>query len=485
MFLFNFKFTCVVGTLGPWDAFLTDESTAIMNTLLNQPRFMAPTLADDVKEQLRDLIQKFLNQDEYEPFAYHVDLEVFPDYLCMVPTPMHLEMVRVRNENNFYRSLKAVEFDIHLIHQNCLLYNEVGSPITDLASELVSKLLSCPPFSIKDSTAAGQSELEQVDLEQHSLEGSSGTIRLRKRKVNGTTSGESPRRHQRRSGRKGDGFSHEDSPHPPSSPISTEVLPPTRTQEAVTYHFNAQEVGSSDKTHSQRRRPRLKLSLNAEDASNGMEGTQDASTQPAYGLRNRKPNLVLTLVKSTQRTRRSTRNNVSFADVECSASELDSEDGAEEGNLKGEDGSDSEAYAEGESEGDAEGEFKSESADLEVRRSSRLRGRSKRDPEEENLAPHEDLLVDHRETYRRKRRTIENEYQQPSSPIRGRAKRLDPTLKRKLYDIMNTMVALDTRSIFKNPVTEDVAPGYFSVVTHLMDFTTMRYSNVSSEGKLK
>ena len=46
--------------------------------------------------------------------------------------------------------------------------------------------------------------------------------------------------------------------------------------------------------------------------------------------------------------------------------------------------------------------------------------------------------------------------------------------KKKIEDALNKLQKLDRTHIFAYPVTEDIAPGYFSVISEPMDFTTIR-----------
>lgn len=55
-----------------------------------------------------------------------------------------------------------------------------------------------------------------------------------------------------------------------------------------------------------------------------------------------------------------------------------------------------------------------------------------------------------------------------------RMKNEAPVSKKKLDDAIGKLQKLDKTYIFAMPVTEDIAPGYFSVVTHPMDFSTLR-----------
>ena len=59
-----------------------------------------------------------------------------------------------------------------------------------------------------------------------------------------------------------------------------------------------------------------------------------------------------------------------------------------------------------------------------------------------------------------------------SAPPVGR--RLDPQLRRQLGELLDAMESADTEGYFMNPVTEDIAPGYFDIVMNPMDISTVR-----------
>lgn len=58
-----------------------------------------------------------------------VDYRSFPDYTVTVPYPMHLDLMRSRLENGFYRRMEAFLWDAQLITTNTLVYNEPDSDI--------------------------------------------------------------------------------------------------------------------------------------------------------------------------------------------------------------------------------------------------------------------------------------------------------------------------------------------------------------------
>lgn len=58
---------------------------------------------------------------------------------------------------------------------------------------------------------------------------------------------------------------------------------------------------------------------------------------------------------------------------------------------------------------------------------------------------------------------------------RSSGRRLDPELRSKMLLIVDSFDAMDEDRVFCDPVTEDIAPGYFDVIAQPMDTTTIRY----------
>jgi hypothetical protein len=56
------------------------------------------------------------------------------------------------------------------------------------------------------------------------------------------------------------------------------------------------------------------------------------------------------------------------------------------------------------------------------------------------------------------------------------ARRVDPEVKRQMLQAVDCADELDQEyNIFAEPVTEDVAPGYFQIIPHPVDLRTVRY----------
>ncbi|XP_033635345.1 bromodomain and WD repeat-containing protein 3-like [Asterias rubens] len=73
-------------------------------------------------------------------FNATVDLGVFPMYAQIVAYPTDLNKIKTRLEFRFYRRLSALMWEIRLIEQNAVLFNEKDSKIVKLA-ETITKIL--------------------------------------------------------------------------------------------------------------------------------------------------------------------------------------------------------------------------------------------------------------------------------------------------------------------------------------------------------
>lgn len=84
--------------ISPWDAI-------IPNSTYPSKHFYPATLPTELRERVLEMIQGLMLEEDYQPFAYPVDPEIFPDYDCTIPVPMYLDLMRRRLENNFYHQV--------------------------------------------------------------------------------------------------------------------------------------------------------------------------------------------------------------------------------------------------------------------------------------------------------------------------------------------------------------------------------------------
>jgi hypothetical protein len=64
-----------------------------------------------------------------------------PDYFDVIQKPMDLGLIRRRLESGFYQNLYSFESDVHLVFDNCILYNGAGSDLGAIAMNLKNRFL--------------------------------------------------------------------------------------------------------------------------------------------------------------------------------------------------------------------------------------------------------------------------------------------------------------------------------------------------------
>ena len=85
-----------------------------------------------------------------ENFNYPVDLTAFPDYMLEIEYPMDFSLIKSRLDNQFYRRLTAVQFDVRYIATNAECYNRPKTEIVKCArvlTDLVLKIIQDPKIS--------------------------------------------------------------------------------------------------------------------------------------------------------------------------------------------------------------------------------------------------------------------------------------------------------------------------------------------------
>jgi WD40 repeat protein len=162
---------------------------------------------------------------------------------------------------------------------------------------------------------------------------------------------------------------------------------------------------------------------------------------------------------------------------------------------RGRDSSDDESSDDDDSSESAEDSSGSEATDGEVEQTKRRRGAGGRTSSTSRNRSYDDAEEPSSRRPVRKSRTTVN-YSEPSSPPssrnaknakneRGRelevtgnaarsSRRMDPDLRAKMVFVIDSFDALDEDGYFTDPVTEDLAPGYFDVIDNPMDSTTIR-----------
>lgn len=64
-----------------------------------------------------------------------------PDYFDVIQNPMDLGLIRRRLESGFYQNLYSFESDVHLVFDNCILYNGEDSDLGGIAINLKNRFL--------------------------------------------------------------------------------------------------------------------------------------------------------------------------------------------------------------------------------------------------------------------------------------------------------------------------------------------------------
>ncbi len=91
-------------------------------------------------ERIITCIEQLMALKIATPFNATVDLSVFPCYAQVVAYPTDLNKIKTRLEFRFYRRLSALMWEIRLIEQNAVLFNEKDSKIVKCA-EVITKIL--------------------------------------------------------------------------------------------------------------------------------------------------------------------------------------------------------------------------------------------------------------------------------------------------------------------------------------------------------
>jgi len=82
-----------------------------------------------------------------EPFNYPVDLTLYPDYMLEIEYPMDFSLVKSRLDNQFYRRVTAIQFDVRYLATNTECYNRPKTDIVKNArilTDLVLKIIQDP-----------------------------------------------------------------------------------------------------------------------------------------------------------------------------------------------------------------------------------------------------------------------------------------------------------------------------------------------------
>jgi hypothetical protein len=95
-----------------------------------------PTVYDVDLTRSATIAEKLRNHPLSAPFLVPVDVNLYPNYLAIVRTPMDLSSIRRKIEKKQYRNNEEVFAQIRLVFENCYSYNQDDSPISIQARKL-------------------------------------------------------------------------------------------------------------------------------------------------------------------------------------------------------------------------------------------------------------------------------------------------------------------------------------------------------------
>jgi len=129
-----------------------------VNGVVHPPVHPPPSRPGRLTNQLvyiRTTVMKGLFKHQHSwPFLTPVDTVKLglPDYFKIIKSPMDLGTIRKRLDNNYYWCARECIDDVHLMFNNCYLYNKPGEDVTVMAQSLekffLSKLKSMPPVEV-------------------------------------------------------------------------------------------------------------------------------------------------------------------------------------------------------------------------------------------------------------------------------------------------------------------------------------------------
>lgn len=102
---------------------------------LNRTRQLAPA---ELKKRCLEVLQTLKDHPSGWVFARPVDpVELdLPDYFTIIKHPMDFSTIQKRLENGLYHSIDAFSADVHLTFDNATTYNQEGSPVHEMATNL-------------------------------------------------------------------------------------------------------------------------------------------------------------------------------------------------------------------------------------------------------------------------------------------------------------------------------------------------------------
>ncbi|KAF9428952.1 Bromodomain and WD repeat-containing protein 3 [Podila epigama] len=115
-----------ITNLSPWEM-QRDE---------NEDLVEREVIPKEENERIDRVIRHLIEMEEFQIFKGSVDFEAYPDYCKTVAYPICLDSIQERLYNGYYRRSRAVQYDIELLEENALTYNDPRSDIALFAKQL-------------------------------------------------------------------------------------------------------------------------------------------------------------------------------------------------------------------------------------------------------------------------------------------------------------------------------------------------------------
>ncbi|QQP48736.1 Uncharacterized protein FKW44_009145, partial [Caligus rogercresseyi] len=128
--------------LSPWDLEeLTEETESIPDGTSVTSEQLKSCLYQPTDEEwnnvgrevetrrISEALETIMGLSKAEPFNYPVDQSAYPEYFYSVEYPMDLSLIKARVDNNFYRRIASIEYDLKYIYENAEAFNVPKSEI--------------------------------------------------------------------------------------------------------------------------------------------------------------------------------------------------------------------------------------------------------------------------------------------------------------------------------------------------------------------
>ena len=123
------------------------HDTSVLETRIQEIKAQTEKEILLINKMLHQIAINLMKVVDFDPFCYEVTNDIAPEYNQIIAIPMHLDLMRLRASNNYYRQPQAFLGDARTIYVNCSRYNSDMALITLKAGELYRTVYT----SIKES----------------------------------------------------------------------------------------------------------------------------------------------------------------------------------------------------------------------------------------------------------------------------------------------------------------------------------------------